>query len=119
MPFNSVLVVSMANISAEVWQQLACLPERISSDQLLDLVICFPLQQLGRWALYVWTYLCVSPHPHPHHYVDDSDEDSDDDGGGGGGRSGGASSSANTQYQYYYYYSNQNSRDYDYSPHSD
>ncbi|KAL2239706.1 uncharacterized protein LOC105170588 [Sesamum indicum] len=97
MPFNGVLVASTANASAELWQRLACLSERISSDRMLDLVLCFPLQQLGRWALYVWTYLCVSPYPHRRHYAtsyysDDSfDEDSDDDS---------ALSSANPQYVY-------------------
>ncbi|KAL0369944.1 UNVERIFIED_CONTAM: hypothetical protein Sangu_0312500 [Sesamum angustifolium] len=104
MPFNGVLVASTANASAELWQRLACLPERISSDRMLDLVLCFPLQQLGRWALYVWTYLCVSPYPHRRHYAtsyyddDSSDEDSDD--GRSGGGSGGASSSASAQYVY-------------------
>ncbi|PIN17874.1 hypothetical protein CDL12_09462 [Handroanthus impetiginosus] len=87
MPFNSVLVVSTAHISAELWQRVACLPERISSDQLLDLVLCFPLQQLGRWALDVWTYLCVSPYPLSY-YSDDSDEESGDENSGGGNRNG-------------------------------
>lgn len=97
MPFNSVLLASTANRSAELWQQAACLPERISSDEMVDLVICFPLQQLGRWALYIWTYLCFSPYPHRHHYAtsDYSDNDSDDDGGGGG-----ASSSGNNDHHY-------------------
>ncbi|KAL3828859.1 hypothetical protein ACJIZ3_017661 [Penstemon smallii] len=77
MPFNSVLVVSVAKKSAGVWQEVACLPERIGSQQLIDLVICFPLQQIGRWLLYVWTYLCVSAYPHAYDssfFTDDSDD---------------------------------------------
>ncbi|KAL8026786.1 hypothetical protein ABFX02_14G051500 [Erythranthe guttata] len=88
MPFNSVLVAATAEISAAVWQRLACLPERISSDQMLELVVSFPLQQLGRFALFVWTYLCVAPHPNRHlyyasYYGDDSDGEDSDEGGGG------------------------------------
>ncbi|XP_051131482.1 uncharacterized protein LOC127251702 [Andrographis paniculata] len=116
MPFNGVLVASTASVSAELWQQVACLPERdrVSSDQLLDLVIGFPLRQLGRWALYVWTYLCVSPYPHrlrsPDSYYGGSSSDDDSDGGGGGTAS---ASSGSTQY-----YGGR--RDYDYSSaHSD
>ncbi|KAM3323951.1 hypothetical protein P3S67_005102 [Capsicum chacoense] len=63
MTFNGVLVVSVAKVSAEIWQLLACLPEPISSQELLDLVICFPLRQIGRLALYVCTFICF-PHNH-------------------------------------------------------
>ncbi|XP_057780226.1 uncharacterized protein LOC130998838 [Salvia miltiorrhiza] len=116
MPFNSVLLISTATRSAELWQRLACLPERISSDEMVDLVICFPLQQLGRWALYVWTFLCVSPYPHRHHYdaaynSDDSDYYDDDDSDGGGGAS-------NHDY-HYCLYCNQNSGGYGSSSNSD
>ncbi|CAN4098020.1 unnamed protein product [Withania somnifera] len=61
MTFNGVLLVSLAKVSAEIWQLLACLPEPISSQQLLDLVICFPLQQMGRLTLCVCTFLCFPP----------------------------------------------------------
>ncbi|XP_049401577.1 uncharacterized protein LOC125865424 [Solanum stenotomum] len=64
MPFNGVLLVSVAKTSAEVWQFLSCLADPIDSEELLDLVICFPLQQLGRLALCVWTFLCVPPDPY-------------------------------------------------------
>ncbi|KAL8480850.1 hypothetical protein ACS0TY_026833 [Phlomoides rotata] len=83
MPFNSVLLVSTANKSAELWQQAACLPERISSDEMMDLVLCFPLHQLGRWALYLWTYLCYSPYPHRHRYAASYSDDDASDGDGG------------------------------------
>ncbi|KAH0662607.1 hypothetical protein KY284_027538 [Solanum tuberosum] len=61
MTFNGVLVVSVAKVSAEIWQLLACLPETVSSQQLLDLVICYPFQQIGRLALCFCTFLCY-PH---------------------------------------------------------
>ncbi|KAK4365695.1 hypothetical protein RND71_013575 [Anisodus tanguticus] len=61
MGFNGVLVVSVAKVSAEIWQLLACLPEQIGSQQLLDLVICFPFQQIGRLALCFCTFLCFPP----------------------------------------------------------
>ncbi|CAK7339080.1 unnamed protein product [Dovyalis caffra] len=63
MVFNSLIVLSVAHISADAWQQIACLrlQDRVSSHQLLDLVCCFPLQQLGRFALYIWTFLCLPP----------------------------------------------------------
>ncbi|XP_004250712.1 uncharacterized protein [Solanum lycopersicum] len=64
MPFNGVLLVSVAKASAEVWQFLSCLADPIDSEELLDLVIFFPLQQLGRLALCVWTFLCVPPDPY-------------------------------------------------------
>ncbi|XP_047968681.1 uncharacterized protein LOC125212526 isoform X2 [Salvia hispanica] len=112
MPFNSVLLISTATRSAEVWQQLACLPERISSDEMVDLVVCFPLQQLGRWALYVWTYLCVSPYPHRHHYEASytSDDDSDYDDADAAG----PSSSGNHDYHYCLYCNNQNTAEISY-----
>ncbi|PSR90269.1 Serine/threonine-protein kinase pats1 [Actinidia chinensis var. chinensis] len=79
MVFNSLLVLSVANKSADVWQYIACFPERISSDQLVDLVCCLPLQQLGRFALCLWSFFCLPPSPdsyyHSHSYYD-SDSDS-------------------------------------------
>ena len=79
MVFNTVLVASVATVSADVWQSVACFSERIGSDELLDLVICFPLQQLGRFALCVWNFFCVPPSPpdsyyYSHAYYDDDDE---------------------------------------------
>ncbi|CAK9174321.1 unnamed protein product [Ilex paraguariensis] len=76
MVFNGVLVVSVANISADMWQYIACIHERISSEQLLDLAICFPLQQLGRLALCLWTFLCVLPSSSTadSYYSSDSDD---------------------------------------------
>ncbi|KAK9058534.1 hypothetical protein SSX86_023376 [Deinandra increscens subsp. villosa] len=80
MVFNTVLVASVAAVSADVWQSVACISERISSDELLDLVICFPLQQLGRFAICVWNFFCVPPTPpdsfyYSYSYYDDDESD--------------------------------------------
>ncbi|KAF4351793.1 hypothetical protein G4B88_030154 [Cannabis sativa] len=75
MVFNSLLVVSVAHVSADAWQCLACFPERLSSRQLLDLVFCFPLQQLGRFALCLWTFLCLPPPDSFYSYSYSSDGD--------------------------------------------
>ncbi|KAK1287663.1 hypothetical protein QJS10_CPB19g00817 [Acorus calamus] len=54
MVFNGALVAAVATTSARLWQRVSCNPERFSSDQVLDLVFCFPLQQLGRLAICLW-----------------------------------------------------------------
>ncbi|KAI4344841.1 hypothetical protein L6164_012028 [Bauhinia variegata] len=77
MVFNSLIILSVAHVSADAGQCLACIPERLSSDQLLDLVCCFPLQQLGRLALCLWTFFCL-PQPdsfYSYYYSDDDDSD--------------------------------------------
>lgn len=83
MVFNGVMILRVAHESARAWQSAVCIPiaERVSSDQLLDLVCCFPLHQLGRVALFIWTFLCVPP-PDSNYssYVSDDSSDSDDDG---------------------------------------
>uniref|UniRef100_A0A7N0T883 Uncharacterized protein n=1 Tax=Kalanchoe fedtschenkoi TaxID=63787 RepID=A0A7N0T883_KALFE len=94
MVFSSMAVVSVARASADAWQVLACLPERLSSDQLLDLVICFPLQRMSRLALCIWTVFCFSPYPssYPRYYPADSSSSSDS-----------SSTSDDDEYRYYYY----------------
>ncbi|KVI00268.1 hypothetical protein Ccrd_021483 [Cynara cardunculus var. scolymus] len=94
MVFNTVLVASVATVSADVWQSVACFSERINTDELLDLVICFPLQQLGRFAICVWNFFCVPPSPPDSYYYsyayyddDESDYDSDTSSAGVGGYS--------------------------------
>nr|DAD42083.1 TPA_asm: hypothetical protein HUJ06_000313 [Nelumbo nucifera] len=75
MVFNSHLVVTVANLSANLCQYIACNPERLSSQQVLELVCCFPLQQLGRLALCLWTFFCFPP-PQPYHSYSSDDSDS-------------------------------------------
>lgn len=85
MVFNSKLVVSVAKTSADVWQYLACLPETINNQHLLDLVLCFPLQQFGRFALCFWSFFCVPSSPDSYYLYysydlsSDSSSDSDPD----------------------------------------
>ncbi|KAI3723345.1 hypothetical protein L2E82_34849 [Cichorium intybus] len=83
MVFNSALIASVATVSTDVWQSVACISDRISSRELLDLVVCFPLQLLGRFMLCVWTCFCVPPSPtdsyYSYSYYDDDDWDSDSD----------------------------------------
>ncbi|CAN1294777.1 hypothetical protein LINPERPRIM_LOCUS22590 [Linum perenne] len=66
MVFNSAIVLSVAHVSAEAWQQISCLRlqhrrRRLTAPQLLDLLCCFPLHQLGRFALCLWSFLCLPP----------------------------------------------------------
>nr|XP_009797310.1 PREDICTED: uncharacterized protein LOC104243757 [Nicotiana sylvestris] len=58
MVFNSPVVVSVANLSADFCQFIACNPERLSSDQVLYLLFCYPFQQLHRFTLCLWTFFC-------------------------------------------------------------
>lgn len=94
MVFNSTAALAVAHVSADAWQKMSCcIPtsERVSSHQLLDLVCCFPLQQLGRFALCLWNYFCLSPASDSsfYSYYDDPSDDDDDD---------------SNHHRYYYYY---------------
>ncbi|CAI0433152.1 unnamed protein product [Linum tenue] len=75
MVLNSNLVVTVADVSANLCQYIACNPERLPSDQVLHLIFCVPMQQFGRLALSLWTYLCYNPNPA--NYVSDLESDSD------------------------------------------
>ncbi|XP_021910793.1 uncharacterized protein LOC110824535, partial [Carica papaya] len=81
MVFNSLAVLSVAHASADAWQQIARIPmqDRVSSHQLLDLVCCFPLHQLGRLALCLWTLLCLPPPDSFYYSYPSSSSDSSDD----------------------------------------
>ncbi|OMO99483.1 hypothetical protein CCACVL1_03787 [Corchorus capsularis] len=72
MVLNSSVVVTVANISANLCQYIACNPERLSSDQVLHLLCCLPLRHLCRLLDSLWLYLCFAP---PHHPLSDSDDD--------------------------------------------
>ncbi|XP_061979929.1 uncharacterized protein LOC133700422 [Populus nigra] len=107
MVFNSLIVLSVAHVSADVWQQIACIrfQDRVSSQQLLDLVCCFPLQQLGRLALFVWTFLCLPP-PDSFlssysYYSTSSDDEDHHQYGHHHHQASSSSSSADVEYNYY------------------
>ncbi|MED6163271.1 Adenylyl-sulfate kinase 3 [Stylosanthes scabra] len=57
MVLNSGVVMSVAHVSANVCQYIACNPERLRSDVVLDLLFCLPLQPFRRLALSLYTYL--------------------------------------------------------------
>ncbi|KVH90845.1 uncharacterized protein LOC112521987 [Cynara cardunculus var. scolymus] len=83
MVLNTGLVTSVATVSADIWQSVACFSERITNEELLDLVVYFPLQQLGRFALCLWNFFCVPTSPVDsiyysyYNYDDEYDSDSD------------------------------------------
>lgn len=81
MVFNSLIVLSVAHLSADAWQQIACIhfQDRVNSSQLLDLICCFPLEQLSRLALCLWTFLCLPPPDSFFTYSYSSSSSSDDD----------------------------------------
>ncbi|XVE56982.1 hypothetical protein DITRI_Ditri04bG0055000 [Diplodiscus trichospermus] len=72
MVLNSSVVLTVANVSANVCQYIACNPERLSSDQVLHLLFCLPFHRLRRFADSLWLYLCFNP---PHRPLSDSSDD--------------------------------------------
>ncbi|CAH8279891.1 unnamed protein product [Arabidopsis lyrata] len=97
MVFRGDTVVSVAHLSAEIFQRFRLIPQsdRISSGEMLQLVCCFPLQQLGRFVLWFWNYICVPP---PEILYFDGRRDDDDDGYGS------SSSSSNVTHHHNYYH---------------
>lgn len=78
MVFNSPLVVGVAKISANACQYIACNPERLSADQVLHLLFCFPFQQLRRLAFCLWTFFCFPPPTNPFFISSSSSSSSSD-----------------------------------------
>ncbi|GFP84164.1 hypothetical protein PHJA_000560100 [Phtheirospermum japonicum] len=58
MVFNSPLVVGVAKVSANACQYIACNPERLSTDEVLHLLFCFPFQNLRRFAFCLCSFFC-------------------------------------------------------------
>ncbi|GJT74353.1 F-box/FBD/LRR-repeat protein [Tanacetum coccineum] len=79
MVFNTVLIATTASVSADIWQSIACSSERISGEELLDLVICFPLQELAHFVICVWNFLCLPWSPHVESYYSSYSYDHDDE----------------------------------------
>ncbi|KAG5000020.1 hypothetical protein GLYMA_08G125200v4 [Glycine max] len=71
MVWNSMVVLRVARASAEAWQ---CIAEPLNSEQILDLVCCFPLHQL---ALFLYSFFCT-PQSNFYHFPSHSDSDHDD-----------------------------------------
>ncbi|VVA95631.1 unnamed protein product [Arabis nemorensis] len=76
MVFNGGTVLSIAHLSAEIWQRLRRIPlsDRISSREMIELVCFLPIQQLGRFALWLLTFLCLPP-PLRLLYLEEDDRD--------------------------------------------
>ncbi|KAG1347603.1 hypothetical protein COCNU_06G014320 [Cocos nucifera] len=58
MVFNSRWVAAVATVSADACQYVACNPDRLSSEQVLELICCLPLHQLRRLALCLFSFFC-------------------------------------------------------------
>ncbi|KAJ0806629.1 hypothetical protein HanPI659440_Chr02g0091561 [Helianthus annuus] len=95
MVFNTVLLASVATVSADVWQSIACFSDRISTQELFDLVVCFPLHQFGQFALCLWSFFCLpfSPADSYFYYSYTYDDHEDYSGSGPGSDSGSGSGS--------------------------
>ncbi|KAL1192996.1 hypothetical protein V5N11_009411 [Cardamine amara subsp. amara] len=61
MVFNSATVMAVAEASTDTWQLIWRVPssQRIDTEQLLDIAICFPMHQLSRFVLCLWTFMCL------------------------------------------------------------
>ncbi|KAG2333225.1 hypothetical protein Bca52824_004405 [Brassica carinata] len=60
MVFRGDTVMSVAHSSADIFQRWIPASERIRSGEMLQLVCCFPLQELGRFVSWLWNYICRS-----------------------------------------------------------
>ncbi|KAL1211549.1 hypothetical protein V5N11_023556 [Cardamine amara subsp. amara] len=58
MVLNSRLVETTVNLSVDLWQYVACNPERLPRATVLHFIFCIPLLQLRRLAFSLGSYLC-------------------------------------------------------------
>ncbi|CAM8970598.1 unnamed protein product [Rhodiola kirilowii] len=61
MVFNSKMVLSTVKVSTGVWQTLACLPERLTNEELVNVFFRFPLQQMRRLARCLLIFFLTPP----------------------------------------------------------
>ncbi|KAF3442219.1 hypothetical protein FNV43_RR16135 [Rhamnella rubrinervis] len=73
---NSPAVVWVASVSANLWQYVACNPERLSSHRVLHIIFCVPFQSLRRLSLSLSSFLCF---PFLLSSSSDDDDDADSD----------------------------------------
>ncbi|KAG7600616.1 hypothetical protein ISN44_As06g046990 [Arabidopsis suecica] len=61
MVFNGATVMAVAEVSTDTWQLIWRVPssQRINTEQLLDIAVCFPMHQLSRFVLCLWTFMCL------------------------------------------------------------
>ncbi|KAK4725328.1 hypothetical protein R3W88_028107 [Solanum pinnatisectum] len=74
MVFNTQLIVAVANLPADFCQYCNGNTERLSSDEVLYLLFCFPFQEFRRFSLCVRTFFCF---PMPNPFLSDFDSELD------------------------------------------
>lgn len=85
MVFNSATVMAVAEVSTDTWQLIWRVPssQRINTEQLLDIAVCFPMHQLSRFVLCLWTFMCLpssdSFYSYTYETLSASSSDADDD----------------------------------------
>ncbi|EOA36568.1 hypothetical protein CARUB_v10011735mg [Capsella rubella] len=83
MVFNSATIMAVAEVSTDTWQMIWRVPssQRINTEQLLDIAVCYPVHQLGRFVLCLWTFMCLpsSDSFYSYTYETSSSSDVDDD----------------------------------------
>ncbi|CAL9218990.1 unnamed protein product [Arabidopsis halleri] len=85
MVFNSATVMAVAEVSTDTWQLIWGVPssQRINTEQLLDIAVCFPMHQLSRFVLCLWTFMCLPSSDSFYSYNNEtlsaSSSDADDD----------------------------------------
>lgn len=78
MVFSGKMVVSTVKTSVTAWQVVACLPERLTNEELINLFYRFPLQQMRRLARCLWIFLLTPTNMEMRSRYRDDDEDDDD-----------------------------------------
>ncbi|KAG6516573.1 hypothetical protein ZIOFF_027038 [Zingiber officinale] len=61
MVFRAGWAVAVVRLSAEACQYVACNPERMSSDEALDLICCLPLRHIRRLSVCIFSFLWFPP----------------------------------------------------------
>ncbi|CAN6929131.1 unnamed protein product [Brassica oleracea] len=63
MVFNSAVVVAVADVSIDTWQLICRVPssQRINTGELVDMAFCYPLHELGRFLLCLWSFVSIPP----------------------------------------------------------
>ncbi|XP_061363490.1 uncharacterized protein LOC133307085 [Gastrolobium bilobum] len=78
MVLNSMMVFTVARVSAETWQWVACTGDPLSSDEMLNLLCCFPFHQLGRLAFCLCSFFCLPQLDSYYSYIPSASDDDDD-----------------------------------------
>ncbi|XP_010462385.1 PREDICTED: uncharacterized protein LOC104742976 [Camelina sativa] len=79
MVFNSATIMAVAEVSTDTWQLIWRVPssQRINTEQLLDIAVCYPVNQLSRFVLCLWTFMCLPSQDSFYSYTYETLSDSD------------------------------------------